>query len=227
MAEQATRRQREELTPQERTEGRITQSRRLGQSGQMERYRNHLPSIFSVSPGEFFTLSPITLMRRLTEDIDRAFTALSNTGAYDEDFTWAPSVEVRQSGNNLIVRADLPGLNENDIRLEATQDGLILEGERKREENREEGGLHRTERVYGHFYRFIPLPEGAKLDQVQANFRNGVLEVTVPVPESQQNRRQIPISTSGQNQGVLGSQSSSSQQGGSQPSRTAVSGSNR
>jgi HSP20 family protein len=223
MAEQATRRQRsDELTAQERSEGRITPSRR---SGQMERYRGHLPSIFSVSPGEFFTLSPVSLMRRLTEDIDRAFSGLASTGQYEEDFTWAPSVEVRQSGNNLIVRADLPGLNENDIRLEATQDGLILEGERKREDERNEGGFYRSERVYGHFYRFIPLPEGAKLDQVQANFRNGVLEVTVPVPESQQNRRQIPISTSGQNQqsqGVLGSQ-----QGGSQASRTAVSGSSR
>ena len=222
MAEQATRRQRtEDLTPQERTEGRITASRR---SGQMERYRGQLPSIFSVSPGEFFTLSPITLMRRLTEDIDRAFSGLAGTGQSEEDVTWAPSVEVRQSGNNLIVRADLPGLNENDIRLEATQDGLVLEGERKREEERNEGGFYRSERVYGHFYRFIPLPEGAKLDQVQANFRNGVLEVTVPVPESQQHRRQIPISTSGQgqqSQGVLG------QQGGSQSSRAAVSGSSR
>ena len=224
MAEQATRRQRsDELTQQGqgRTEGGITQSRRG--SGQMQQYRGqgNLPSIFSVSPGEFFTMSPITLMRRLTEDIDRAFFG-SGTGAYEEDFTWAPSVEVRQSGNNLVIRADLPGLNENDIHLEATQDGLILQGERKREEEREEGGVYRSERVYGRFYRFIPLPEGAKLDQAQANFRNGVLEVTIPVPESQQNRRQIPISTSGQSQS-----SQSQQQGGSQASRTAVSGSNR
>lgn len=221
MAEQATKRQRtDELTPQERTEGRITRQQRQGQG--MERYRSgrDLPSIFSVSPGEFFTLSPITLMRRLTEDIDRAFSGFTGgTSLSDEDVTWAPTVDVRQSGNNLIVRADLPGLNENDIRLEATEDGLIVEGERRREEEREEGGVYRSERVYGRFFRFIPLPEGAKVDQAQANFRNGVLEVTVPVPESQQNRRQIPISTSGQSQ----QQQSSFQAGSTERSRTATS----
>ena len=224
MAEQATRRQRtDETTPQERTEGRITPQRRQGQG--MERYRSgrDLPSIFSVSPGEFFTLSPITLMRRLTEDIDRAFSGFTGgTGLSDEDLTWAPTVDVRQSGNNLVVRADLPGLNENDIRLEATEDGLVIEGERRREEEREEGGVYRSERVYGRFFRFIPLPDGAKVDQAQANFRNGVLEVSIPAPQSQQNRRQIPISTSGQTQGQM----SSFQQGGSQ-SRTATSGSSR
>ena len=225
MAEQATRRQRsEELMSQERNEGRIPQSHR---SGQMQRNRGQsgFPSVFSLTPGEFFTMNPISLMRRLTEDIDRAFFT-GGTSGHEDDLAWAPTVEVRQSGNNLIVRADLPGVNENDIHLEATQDGLILEGEKRREEEREEGGVYRSERVYGHFYRFVPVPEGAKLDQVQANFRNGVLEVTVPVPESQQNRRQIPISTSGQSQSVLGSQGSQ-QQGGSQASRTAVSGSSR
>jgi HSP20 family protein len=224
MAEQATRRQRsDDLTTQERNEGRITQSRR---PGHMERYRTQsgLPSVFSLTPGEFFTMNPISLMRRLTEDIDRAFFGAGTLGGHEEELSWAPSVEVRQSGNNLVVRADLPGVNENDIRLEATPEGLILEGEKKREEEREEGGLYRSERVYGHFYRHIALPDGAKLDQVQANFRNGVLEVTVPVPELQQNRRQIPISTSGQShsQGVSGSQS-----GSSQASRAAVSGSSR
>lgn len=190
----------------------------------MERYRGgrDLPSIFSVSSGEFFTLSPITLMRRLTEDIDRAFSGLTSGAVSEEGFSWVPTVEVQQSGNNLIVRADLPGLNENDVRLEATEDGLIIEGERKREEEREEGGVYRSERVYGRFYRFIPLPEGAKVDQAQANFRNGVLQVTIPVPESQQNRRQIPIRTSAP------AQSSSSQQASSgSQSRTATSGSNR
>ena len=220
MTEQATRRQRsDEMTPQERSEGQIT--RRQGQG--MERYRGgrDFSSVFSVSPGEFFTMSPISLMRRLTEDLDRAFFGTSGLGRETEhELTWAPAVEVRQSGNNLLVRADLPGLSENDIRVEATQDGLILEGERRREEEREEGGVYRSERVYGNFYRFIPLPEGAKADQAQANFRNGVLEVTIPVPESQISRRQIPISTSaGSSQSVLGA--------GESRSRAATSASNR
>jgi HSP20 family protein len=127
-------------------------------------------------------------------------------------------VEVTQSGNNLVIRADLPGLSENDVSVEATDEGLILQGERKREETKEEGGVYRSERVYGRFYRFIPLPENAKTDQAQANFRNGVLEVTVPVPELERKRRQIPVSSSAQS-----GQGQSAQAGQSLQSRSAAS----
>jgi HSP20 family protein len=200
MADVGTKRQRSEeesnLTAQERTEGLARRP-----FGGLQSSRGYLPSIFSVSPGEFFTMSPITLMRRFTEDIDRAFSGLGRRerGGLEQEFNWAPAVEVRQSGNNLIVHADLPGLTENDVKVEATEDGLVIEGERKQEQTGEERGLHVSERVYGRFYRLIPLPEGAKVEEAKANFRNGVLEVNIPVPESESTkRRQIPISTSGQ-----------------------------
>jgi HSP20 family protein len=108
-----------------------------------------------------------------------------------------PAVEVRESGNNLVIHADLPGLTENDVKVEVTDEGLVLEGERKREYSGEEGGWHRSERVYGRFYRLIPLPDGAKVEEAKANFKNGVLEISIPVPESERKRRQIPIGTSG------------------------------
>src|ERR1700737_3351988 len=229
MAETGTKRQREQeqstsLTPSERTEGRARQQG-------MERHQQGLysPSVFSVSPGEFFTLSPITLMRRFTEDIDRAIGLAvgRNRGDFDlseeEDFTWVPTVEVRQQGNNLVIHADLPGLSENDVRVEATEDGIVIRGERKHEETVEEGGVIRSERVYGRFYRLIPLPEGAKVEDTKANFRNGVLEVVVPVPESAKRNRQIPIGASSQS-GQSTSQSSTSDQGSpGDRSRTATS----
>jgi HSP20 family protein len=86
-------------------------------------------------------------------------------------------------------------LSGNDVRVEATDDGLVIEGERKREHSTEEGGWQRSERVYGRFYRLIPLAENARIEEAQANFRDGVLEVNVPVPESERKRRQIPIGT--------------------------------
>src|SRR4030088_894579 len=191
MTEFGTKRKREaeqqqsgNLTPSERTEGRARGMERY-QQGQQGRY---LPSVFSVSPGEFFTLSPITLMRRFTEDIDRAIGLAvgRNRGDFhlseEEDFTGVPTVEVRQQGNNVVIHADLPGLSEKDVRVEATDEGIVIQGERKREETVEEGGVIRSERVYGRFYRLIPLPEGAKIEDTKANFRNGVLEVVVPVP---------------------------------------------
>lgn len=155
-------------------------------------------------------MSPITLMRRFTEDIDRAFGLAGRTqdGASEDELGWIPRVEVRQSGNNLIVHAELPGLNENDVRVEATDEGLLIQGERKREQKSEEGGWQHSEFSYGRFSRLIPLPESAKIDQARANFRNGVLEVTVPVPEAENRRRQIPIDNSGQATSQQGSGSS-------------------
>src|SRR5262249_50738376 len=100
MAETGARRQRSEETGLSRTD-RGRQSESLERSWQGGFY----PSIFSLGPGEFFTMSPITLMRRLTEDLDRAFSGLgriSRRGTAEEEFTWAPSVEVTQSGNNLV-----------------------------------------------------------------------------------------------------------------------------
>jgi HSP20 family protein len=201
MTDFGTKRQREDqasnLTASERTEGGIRGSQ------SMDRYQQgrYLPSVFSVSPGEFFTMSPITLMRRFTEDIDRAFglaNGLSRREYSDQEFNWVPPVEVRQSGNNLVIHADLPGLSENDVKVEATEEGLVIQGERRREHTSEEGGWRHSERVYGRFYRLIPLPESAKIEETKANFRNGVLEVVVPVPELQKKNRQIPVSTSNQ-----------------------------
>ncbi|MCU1241237.1 MAG: heat shock protein Hsp20 [Candidatus Acidoferrum typicum] len=244
MAEVGTKRQREQeqsqspsqstsLTPSERTEGRTRQSQR---PQGMERYQQgrYTPSVFSVSPGEFFTLSPITLMRRFTEDIDRAFGLASgrSTGDFDisdEDIAWTPTVEVRQQGDNLLIRADLPGLSENDISVEVTDDGLVIQGERRREQTVEDGGIIRSERVYGRFYRLIPLPDDAKVEDAKANFQNGVLEITVPVPQSERQNRQIPVGASSQSgqagQSSQSSQSSTSDQGSAADrSRAATSG---
>lgn len=210
MAEQASKRQRTEnessnLTPSERTEGMARQ-----QSAQRG---GQVPSIFSVTPGEFFTLSPISLMRRFTEDIDRAFfgsgTASGRQGAGSMVFT--PNLEVRREGNNVVVSADLPGLNEGDVRVEVTDEGLVIEGERRQEQSNEEGGWRHSEVAYGRFYRLIPLPEGAQSDEAQASFNNGVLQVKIPVPESKSQRRQIPISQ-GQTQGGQQPQASGSGQ---------------
>ena len=211
MADFGTKRQREDqstnLTSSERTEGRVKGMERH-QQGQQGRYTS---SVFSVSPGEFFTMSPITLMRRFTEDIDRAFglRSGSNRGDYAEqqDVNWIPPVEVRQSGNNLVIHAELPGLSENDVKVEATDEGLVIQGERRREQTSEEGGWRHSERVYGRFYRLIPLPESAKIEETKANFRNGVLEVVVPVPELERKHRQIPVGTS--NQSLISDQGTS------------------
>ena len=143
-------------------------------------------------PADLFTMSPFAMMRRLSEEMDRAFGSSFGLwrGAGQE---YMPPVEIRQEDNNIVICADVPGINKEDIRVEATEDGLVIEGERKREQQESRGGMQRSERMYGHFYRLIPLPEGADVDKANAQFKDGVLEVRVPLPQQEHKRREIPI----------------------------------
>jgi HSP20 family protein len=104
---------------------------------------------------------------------------------------WAPEVEVFQRDNNLVVRADLPGMTKDDVKIDITDEALTLQGERKREHEEEREGYYRSERSYGSFYRVLPLPQGAITNQAKATFRDGVLEITMPAPpqEVTQGRR--------------------------------------
>lgn len=206
----------------EREEQRGGQIQRSSGGGMQRRGGSYLPSIFAVSPRDLFTLSPLGLMRRFADEMDRMFLSLGGpaSGTSLDELAWVPAVEVRQNDNNLVISAELPGVTEKDVRVEATPDGLVIQGERKQEYTGEEGGVRRSERVYGQFYRLIPLPEGANVESAQASFENGVLKITIPIPESHQNRRQIPISGGqGQSQGQGGSSGqrarSASQSGGS------------
>jgi HSP20 family protein len=103
--------------------------------------------------------------------------------------TILPDVEVIQRPNALVLRADLPGLDSDDINVQVEDGTLILSGERKREQREEREGFVRSEVRYGTFYRAIPLPRDADEDKISASFKNGVLEVTVPVEENERARK--------------------------------------
>jgi HSP20 family protein len=174
------------------------EERERGQRGARTARRGaYAPSMFALSPGAILSMNPFELMRRFTDELDRAFEGIGiarGAGA-GEIRMWTPSVEVFERDNNLVVRAELPGTDPGDVKIEMTDDGLVIEGERKRErEERLEGG-YRSEIEYGRFYRLIPLPEGANVDQAQARLNNGVLEVMIPMVEERRRRRSIPVET--------------------------------
>jgi HSP20 family protein len=102
---------------------------------------------------------------------------------------WAPQIEVFQRENELVIRADLPGMKRDDITVDITEDAVTIQGERRQESEEEREGVYRSERVYGSFYRAIPLPEAAIIEQANATFRDGVLEITMPVPPKSKGRR--------------------------------------
>jgi HSP20 family protein len=151
---------------------------------------------FGLMPQEFFRMNPFSLLRRMTEEMDRAFQDVGLEREVSNDAGWSPAIEVSQREGKLNINAELPGLEPKDVKVEVENDALVIQGERRseyEEKNEKTGGVQRTERQYGFFYRSIPLPEGANVEQAQAKFHNGVLEVTIPVPEQQSNRRSIPI----------------------------------
>ena len=169
-----------------------------GQSGLREaQQRGAMPrrGLYAVglplSPIDFFRMDPFSIMRRM----------MSEAGSYlgegerrkPGELAWVPAVEVMERKGNYVVRAELPGLNPNDVKLEITEDAIVIQGERKMEQEETRGDLQVTERRYGKFYRAIPLPEGAKADEARAKFENGVLEITVPLAEQRPTRLEIPI----------------------------------
>jgi HSP20 family protein len=146
-------------------------------------------------------MNPFSLMRRLSDEMDRAFATsfgLPTWGRHggQESTMWAPPVEVFERNNNLVVRAELPGLNKDDVKVEMTNEGLAISGERKSEHEEKREGYYRSERSYGRFYRSVPLPEGVDAEKAKAEFKDGVLQVEVPLPQSAQRKaREIPIKT--------------------------------
>jgi HSP20 family protein len=101
---------------------------------------------------------------------------------------WSPQVEVFEQGGRLVVRADVPGLKKEDLKVEVTNDALILQGERKQEREDTREGFYHTERSYGRFYRAIPLPQGASAEGATASFKDGVLEVSLKAPPREEGR---------------------------------------
>lgn len=160
--------------------------------------------------------SPFTLLSQLSLEMDRIFDdfwrapfgftphaiarggerALSR-GRDDRSMlgtTWAPSIELHEHEGELVVRADLPGMEKDDVQVEVNDDVLTIQGERVQDCEESHGGAYRSECRYGSFFRSIPLPEGIDPEQIQASFENGVLEIRMRAPERRnENRRRIDV----------------------------------
>jgi HSP20 family protein len=110
---------------------------------------------------------------------------------------WIPAMDVVETDDHFVLRADLPGLSENDVKIEVDDKVLTISGERKSEHEQRGTGYYRVERSFGSFSRSLTLPEGVDADAIQASFDSGVLEVKIPKPE-QPKPRKVEISLGGQ-----------------------------
>jgi len=127
-------------------------------------------------------------MDRLFEDFGSGHRWMQPSWRESATDLWAPEVEVFQKNNELTIRADLPGLKREDVKVDVTDDEIFIQGERKHAREEEREGYYRSERGYGSFCRVIPLPQGAITDQAKANFKDGVLEITLPAPPASKGR---------------------------------------
>ena len=140
----------------------------------------------------------MTLLMRpepFTQEFDRLFSSLFDTSGRQVQ-RWVPAMDLVEADDHFVLKADLPGLAEDDVAIEVQDNVLTISGSRDAEQERKEQGWYRLERSYGSFSRSLTLPDGVDADKVEANFDRGVLEVRIPKPEERKPRR---ISIGGDN----------------------------
>ncbi len=127
----------------------------------------------------------------LRDEIDRLFEVpLSELARTSQLLSgWTPPLDVYEDKDNLYVRAELPGMKKEDIELSLHDGSLSISGERKTEKKHEEGEVYRAERFFGRFQRTVTLPTAVQVDKVKAEYKDGVLTVTLPKAEEAKPKR--------------------------------------
>jgi HSP20 family protein len=158
---------------------------------------------------------PARELGTIQSEMNRLFNSFFDTPNQGSGATyrrWIPAMDLVETDDSFVLKADLPGLAESDVNIELDDNVLTISGERKSEHEDRKAGYCRVERSYGSFRRSLTLPEGVDPESVKATFDKGVLEVTVPKP-AQQTPRKVQITVggaaSGEQQAIEGSESAS------------------
>jgi HSP20 family protein len=163
--------------------------------------RNAPATMAPLLTDSFDFFNPFSMMRRMQEELSRAFSSSGTSSSGNGgNALWIPPIEVAQRDGKYVVSAELPGLSDEDVTVEIGDDAIVIRGERQFEHTETQGGITRTERRYGEFYRAVPLPDGADTEKARAEFKDGVLQISVPVEETKSNVRQIPIQSTASTQ---------------------------
>jgi len=127
---------------------------------------------------------PFRDVSTMREDMERLFDSmLSRYPRERVQAVWAPSIDVEETNDAMIIRVELPGMKREDIKVTVAEDTVTISGERKYENDRKDRTFHRVERAYGSFQRAIALPVSVQGDKAEASYRAGVLELTLPKAE--------------------------------------------
>ncbi len=148
---------------------------------------------------------PVRELHSLQQEMNRLFGSFfdgpagggGTTGNGGTMRHWIPAMDLVETKGHFILRADLPGLSEADVKVELEDNVLTISGERRSEQEEHREGFYRIERASGRFARSLTLPDGVDADRIEASFENGVLEVRVPKPEERRPQR-VTIGLAGQ-----------------------------
>ena len=130
------------------------------------------------------TWDPLRDVSTMREDMERLFDSM--LGRYPrerEQALWAPAVDVEETNDAMVIRAELPGMKREDIKVRVAEDTVTISGERKHEAEQKDRTFHRVERAYGTFQRTIVLPVSVQGDKAAASYKSGVLELVLPKAE--------------------------------------------
>jgi len=117
-------------------------------------------------------------METLSQQVNRLFDDLvENNG---DRSAWAPAIELKDAGNAFVLRAQIPGVDAKDVNVEVTKEAVSISGEHRYEQQNQENGQYRSEFRYGKFHRVVSLPAAVQNDQVQAEYKDGILNLTLP-----------------------------------------------
>ena len=152
--------------------------------------------------------SPFSEFEALRRQMDRVFEDFTGLGRYTDDTIWQPEVELRDNGEDLTLRIALPGIEKKDLDISVSRDAVTISGEHRYEKKTEEKGYYHSEFRYGKFERVINLPVAVQNDKVEAEFKNGILNLTLPKIEEAKNRV-VKIDLGGETQPTLESEKES------------------
>jgi len=142
---------------------------------------------------------PFREISSLQERMNRLFSDVRSRKPFGEEEivqgTWVPAVDIYETTDSIVLKAELPGITKEDISVEVKDNTLTLKGEKKFEKVVNEENYHRVERSYGTFQRAFTLPGTVEQDKVKAKFKDGILEITLPKME-QTKPKQIKVDVS-------------------------------
>ena len=147
-----------------------------------------------------------TLQNEMNRLFNTAFETPSSGGGAGALRRWMPAMDLVETGDHFVLRADLPGMTESDVNIELEDTVLTVSGERRAEHEEQKEGYHRVERAFGSFSRMLTLPQGVDPESITASFDKGVLEIRIPKPEVRKPRRIEISGSNGRQEAIEGSE---------------------